>query len=62
MSRMDNLETELDRQKARIRAQKSAEGGMTEDDFYMRSAHLAQLFCIGFAFLVPCLLLWRVVF
>ena len=62
MSRMENLDTELYKQAERIKAQKSAEGGMTEDDLYMRGAHLAQLFCIGFAFLVPCLLLWRVVF
>ena len=62
MSRMENLDNELATQQARLRAQKSAEGGMTEDDLYMRSAKVAQMFCIGFAFAVPSLLLWPLVF
>ncbi len=62
MSRMENLDTELEQQEAKLRAQRSAEGGMTEDDLYIKGAKLAQMFCIGFAFLVPSLLLWRVVF
>ncbi|WP_216595375.1 hypothetical protein [Aestuariivita boseongensis] len=59
---MENLDTEIELQKAQLRAQKSAEGGMTEDDLYMKGAKLAQMFCIAFAFALPSLLLWRVVF
>ena len=62
MSRMENLDSEIELQKSKLRAQKSAEGGMTEDDLYMKGAKIAQMFCIGFAFLVPSLRLWRVVF
>jgi hypothetical protein len=62
MSRMENLDTEIEKQQAMTRAQVSAEGGMTDDDLYMVGGKLAAMFCIGFAFLVPSLLLWRVVF
>lgn len=54
MSRMENLE-------AQIWARKSAEGGMTPGDLYMQGGKLAALFCIGFAFLAPCLLFWAYV-
>lgn len=62
MSRMENLDTELANQEAKIRAQKSAEGGMTEDDLFMKGAKAAQMFCILFAFAVPSLLMLRVAF
>lgn len=62
MSRMENLDSELELQQAQLRAQKSAEGGMTEDDLYMKGAKAAQMFCILFAFAAPSLLMWRVVF
>lgn len=62
MSRMENLDSEIELQKAKRRAQISAEGGMTDDDLYTKGAKVAQMFCIGFAFLVPSLLMWRVVF
>ena len=38
------------------------DGGMSENDPFMRGGRLAAKFCIGFAFLSPCLLLWKVVF
>lgn len=61
MSRMENLDTEMTRPKARSKAIIHAEGGMTEDDSYMKGGQLAAMFCIGFAFLTPSLLLWYVV-
>ena len=54
MSRMENLDQTL-------RARKDAEGGMTEDDLYMRGGRAAAMFCITFAFAAPCLLLWAYV-
>ncbi len=54
MSRMENLDQTL-------RARKDAEGGMTEDDLYIRGGRAAAMFCITFAFAAPCLLLWAYV-
>jgi hypothetical protein len=59
---MEDLDAELRLQQDQQRARIAAEGGMTEDDLYMRGGKLAAMFCIGFAFLLPSLLLWRVVF
>ena len=61
MSRMENFESELQQQQAKSRAQISAEGGMTEDDLYIKGGKIAQMFCIGFAFAMPSLMLWWVV-
>lgn len=61
MSRMENLDSEIALQKAKLRDQKSAEGGMTDDDLYIKGAKIAQMFCIGFAFALPSMLLWHVV-
>ncbi|MFY9211859.1 MAG: hypothetical protein WAO69_12080 [Aestuariivita sp.] len=59
---MENLQAMTDMEKAQARARTSSEGGMTADDLYMIGGKLAAMFCIAFAFLVPSLLLWRVVF
>ena len=60
MSRLENLDGELTRQQEEERALIGAQGGMTANDPYMRFGHLAQLFCIGFAFVAPVLLFWTV--
>ena len=61
MSRMENLDSEIELQQAKLRAQKSAEGGMTEDDLYIKGAKIAQMFCIGFAFALPSVLIWHLI-
>ena len=61
MARMEDLDSEIQLQQAKLRAQKSAEGGMTEDDLFMKSAKIAQMTCIGFAFALPSLLIWHLV-
>lgn len=58
MSRMENLDTGLREKMEHLRARKHAEGGMTEDDLYIRGGRVAAMFCITFAFAAPCLLLW----
>jgi len=62
MSRMENLDLEIALQDEQKRAQTSAEGGMTEDDLYMKGAKYAQMFCIGCLFVIPNLLMIRVAF
>ena len=61
MSRMENLDHTLLERQAALRARKDAEGGMTEDDLYIRGGRAAAMFCITFAFAAPCLLLWAYV-
>jgi hypothetical protein len=55
---MENLDHTLLERKAALRARKDAEGGMTEDDLYIRGGRAAAMFCITFAFAAPCLMLW----
>ena len=61
MSRMENLDIELTRQRAQRQHQIAQEGGMTDDDLFIWGGKLAQMFCTGFAFLAPSLMLWQVV-
>ena len=61
MSRMENLDHTLRERQEALRARKDAEGGMTEDDLYIRGGRAAAMFCITFAFAAPCLLLWAYV-
>ena len=61
MSRMENLDIKLrERREARSLAT-AAQGGMTEDDLFMRAGKLAQMFCITFAFAMPSIGLWAYV-
>ena len=61
MSRMENLDGAMSQHSAAHQRRISAEGGMTDDDLFMRGGRLAQMFCVGFAFLAPSLMLWYTV-
>lgn len=61
MSRMENLDVKLNESRLLENLARSAQGGMSEDDMFMRAGKLAQMFCVTVVFALPSLALWAYV-